>query len=61
MTSRKFTAYATLSYDLKCEFELDDEYQDPWEYALSLDGGEFSELDGTGDWKLYEIEEITHA
>jgi hypothetical protein len=59
---KRFKAYATISYDLVCEFELDDdeiaEGVDPWDFAKDLDGGDFRELDGSGEWNLYEVELI---
>jgi hypothetical protein len=56
MTTKKYKAYATISYDLVCEFEVE-EGQDPVEVARDLDGGLFKELDGTGDWRVFEVEE----
>ena len=58
MTTKKYKAYATISYDLVCEFEVE-EGQDPVEVARDLDGGLFKELDGTGDWCVFEVEEIS--
>jgi hypothetical protein len=59
---KRYKAYATISYDLVCEFELDDdeiaEGVDPWDFAKDLDGGDFRELDGSGEWNLYEVELI---
>jgi hypothetical protein len=59
---KRYKAYATISYDLVCEFELDDdeiaEGVDPWDFAKDLDGGDFMELDGSGEWNLYEVELI---
>ena len=59
---KKYKAYATISYDLVCEFELDDdeiaEGTDPWDFANELDGGDFTELPMSADWKLYEVEEV---
>ena len=57
----KYKAYATISYELVCEFEVE-EGDDPWEIAYEIDGGDFKEIDGSSDWKLYEvqlIEELT--
>lgn len=51
----KYKAYATLSYDLSCEFEIE-AGQDPWDVAKELDGGIFREIDGSGSWKVFEIE-----
>ena len=57
MGLKKYKAYATISYELVCEFELD-ENEDAWAYAKDLDGGDFKELDGTSEWNLYEVEEV---
>jgi hypothetical protein len=54
---KKYRAYATMSIDLVCEFEIEDD-EDEWAYAKDLDGGDFKQLDGTGDWKVYELEEV---
>jgi hypothetical protein len=55
---KTYKAYATISYDLVHTFELEDgEY--PWDYARDLDGGEFEEIPDTGDWHIYEVEEVT--
>jgi hypothetical protein len=54
---KRYKAYATISYDLECEFEVEDD-EDAWDFARELDGGDFKELDGSGDWKVYEVEEI---
>ena len=54
---KKYKAYATISYDLECEFEIEDD-EDAWDVARDLDGGDFKELNGSGDWKVYEVEEI---
>lgn len=54
---KRFKAYATMSVDLVCEFECADD-QDPWEVARELDGGDFKELDGSGDWKIFEVNEM---
>jgi len=51
----KYIAYATMSVDLMCEFEVEDG-QDPWEVANALDGGDFTEIPSSGDWKLYDVE-----
>jgi hypothetical protein len=53
-----YKAYATISYDLVCEFEVEDD-EDAWDVAQQLDGGDFKEIDGSSDWKVYEIEEVT--
>jgi hypothetical protein len=55
---KKYKAYAIISYELECEFEAEDD-QDAWDRAQQLDGGEFTELDGTGDWKVFEVQEVT--
>ena len=55
--SRKYKAYALITYELECEFEVPDG-EDPWDVAREIDGGNFREIDGTSDWKLYEVEEI---
>jgi hypothetical protein len=46
-----------MSIDLVCEFEIEDD-EDAWAYAKDLDGGDFAELDGTGEWKVYEVDFI---
>ena len=53
--SKKYKAYAIISYELECEFEVEDG-EDPWDVARELDGADFKELDGTGDWKVFEVE-----
>ena len=53
----KYRAYATISYDLVCEFEVKDG-QDAWEVARDLDGGLFKEIDNSSDWKVFDIEPI---
>jgi hypothetical protein len=55
---KTYTAYATITYELKYTFELEDD-EDAWDYARDLDGGEFKEIDGSGDWHIYEVEEET--
>ena len=60
---RKYKAYAIISYELECEFEVEDG-QDPWEVARDLDGGLFKEIDNSSDWRLFEVqpvEEVTNA
>ena len=37
--------------------EVEDD-EDAWDFAREFDGGNFKELDGSGDWKVYEVEEI---
>jgi hypothetical protein len=54
---KRYKAYATMSIDLVCEFEIEDD-EDEWAYAKDLDGGDFKEIDGTGEWNLYEVELI---
>jgi hypothetical protein len=54
---KTYRAYATMSIDLVCEFEIEDD-ADEWAHAKDLDGGDFKELDGTGEWKVYEVEEV---
>lgn len=54
---KRYKAYATLSYDLECEFEVEDD-EDGWDFARDIDGGDFTEIKDTGDWKVYEVEEI---
>jgi len=51
----KYRAYATISYDLVCEFEVE-EGEDPWEVARDLDGGDFKEIDNASDWKVFDVE-----
>jgi hypothetical protein len=46
-----------MSIDLVCEFEIEDD-ADEWACAKDLDGGDFKELDGTGEWKVYEVDFI---
>jgi hypothetical protein len=54
---KKYRAYATISYDLVCEFEVEED-EDAYAYAKDyLDGGDFKEIDGSSDWKVYEVEE----
>ena len=53
---KTYTAYATITYELKYTFELEDD-EDAWDYARDLDGGEFKEIDGSGDWNIYEVQE----
>ena len=50
----KYKAYAKISYELVCEYEVEDG-QDPWEIAQNLDGGDFKEIDGSSDWTLFEV------
>ena len=51
---KTYKTYATMSVDLVCEFEVP-EGQDPWEVAKELDGGLFKEIDGSGSWKVFEV------
>ena len=53
---KRYKAYATMSIDLVCTFEIEDD-EDPMQFAREIDGSDFKEIDGTGDWKVYEIEE----
>jgi hypothetical protein len=53
----KYRAYATISYDLVCEFEVE-EGQEPWEIARDLDGGLFKEIDNSSDWTVFDIEPV---
>ena len=53
---KKFKAYATMSIDLVCEFEVEDG-QDPWDMAKDLDGGLFKEIPNSGSWKVFEVNE----
>ena len=55
---KHYIAYATMSVDLMCEFEVEDD-QDPWEVARSIDGGDFTEIQDSGDWELYDVKEMT--
>jgi hypothetical protein len=59
---KKYKAYATMSVDLVCEFELDEDdedVKDPWTYAkYHIDGGDFTEIENSGDWALYDVQEI---
>jgi hypothetical protein len=54
---KKYKAYATISYDCVCEFEIEDD-EDPWEFARSIDGGDFMQIDNSGDWKVYEVTQM---
>lgn len=59
---KKFKAYATASYDLVCEFELEDDEMgedfNPFTYARdNLDGSDYKEIYGSGDWDIYEVVE----
>ena len=53
---KTYKAYATMSIDLVCEFEVQDG-QNPWDVAKELDGGLFKEIDGSGSWKVFEVNE----
>ena len=53
----KYRAYATISYDLVCEFEVEDG-EEPWEVARNLGGGDFKEIDNSSDWKVFDIEPV---
>ena len=59
---KKYKAYATMSVSLVCEFELEDDDENnlnPWAYAKHyLDGDGFTQIDNSGDWNLYEVEEV---
>jgi hypothetical protein len=60
---KRFRAYATISYDLICEFEVEDDEIDedftPFQYARdNLDGSDFTEIPDSSDWNVYEVEEI---
>jgi hypothetical protein len=57
---KRYKAYATISYDLVCEFEVEDD-ENAWDFAQDLDGGDFKELDGSAEWKVYEVEEFENA
>ena len=54
---KRYKAYATISYDLECYFELENE-EDAWAFAKDIDGGNFKEVDGSSDWKIYEVGEV---
>jgi hypothetical protein len=54
---KRYKAYATMSVDLVCEFEVEDD-EDAWAYAKNLDGGDFRELPMSDDWNMYEVELI---
>ena len=61
---KKFKAYATISYEMEYEFEVEDdeidEDFDPFIYARdNLDGSEFTQIPDSGDWDIFEVEEIT--
>jgi hypothetical protein len=59
---KKYKAYATMSVSLVCEFELEDDDEDnldTWNYAkYELDGGDFTEIENSGDWTLYDVQEV---
>jgi hypothetical protein len=55
---KTYTAYATITYELKYTFELEDD-EDAWDYARDLDGGEFKEIPDSGEWHIYEVQEET--
>lgn len=57
---KTYKAYATISYDLVCEFEVEDD-EDAWEFAEQIDGGDFKEIPMSGDWKIYEVELIEES
>jgi len=57
---KRYKAYATISYDLVCEFDVE-EGQDAWDVARDLDGGVFKEVDNTSEWNLYEIQEVENV
>jgi len=58
---KRYKAYATISYDLMCEFEIEDD-EDAWDFAKhELEGSEFSEIPMSSEWKLYEVEEINNV
>jgi hypothetical protein len=52
---KRYKAYATISYELECEFDIEDD-EDAWDFAREIDGGDFKEIDGSGEWKVYEVE-----
>ena len=55
---KKFRAYATITYELFCDFEVEDN-EDEWAFAKDfLDGGDFKEIDGSSEWNLYEVEPL---
>ena len=54
---KTYKAYATISYDLVCEFEVEDG-EDAWDIAQQLDGGMFKEIPMSGDWKVFEVDLI---
>lgn len=54
---KTYKAYATMSIDLVCEFQCKND-DDAWVIARDLDGGNFKEIDGSGDWKLFEVTEM---
>ena len=54
---KRYKAYAMISYELECEFEIEDD-EDAWAFAKNMDGGDFKEIDGSSDWKIYEVEEL---
>ena len=56
--TKLYKAYATISYELDCVFEVEDG-QDPWDVAQQLDGGDFKEIDGSSDWRIFEVQEVT--
>jgi hypothetical protein len=55
---KTYKAYATITYELECTFELEDD-EDAWDYARDIDGGEFNEIPDSSEWNIYEVEEVT--
>ena len=54
---KTYKAYATMSVDLVCEFEVP-EGEDPFHYAkYHLDGSAFKEIDGSSSWNVFEVAE----
>jgi hypothetical protein len=60
---KKYKAYATMSVDLVCDFELEDDDENnlnPFAYAKAwLDGDSFTQIVNSGDWKTYDVVEVT--
>jgi len=65
---KTFTAYASMTIDLQCNFELTEakyktaiaKYGSIYQWARDhLDGGDFIDRGHSGDWDMYQVEETT--
>jgi len=68
MKTRSFTALASMTVDLKCDFEIT---EDVYKHAIAehgtifqwarenLDGGLFIDDGQGGEWNMYDISETT--